>query len=155
MNVYDVLKKLDILYEEITHPKVHTIEEAERENIASKINGVECKNLFVKNKNHYYLIVIKAEKHTNLKELSKMVNEQRFTFASTKELKEILNLEKGSVTPLGIINDKENKVILLFDKELENNKILVHPNINTKTISIQYEDLIKIIEDTKHKYYTF
>ena len=63
-----------------------------------------------------------------------------------------MNLTKGSVTPLGIINDKNNLITIIIDEELTNKKLLIHPLINTYTISIKYEDLIKFIEHEKHKY---
>lgn len=69
-----------------------------------------------------------------------------------EELNEILKLTKGSVTPLGIINDKDNLVTILLDKDLIDKRILVHPNVNTKTISLEYKDLIKIIEYANHNY---
>ena len=155
MDIYQLLEKLNIDYEEITHKAVHTIKEAEEENIANKIEGIACKNLFVKSKEKYYLILIKKDKKADLKLLSSLVKEKKLTFAEKEELKSILNLEIGSVTPLGIMNDRKNLVTLLLDKELENKKILLHPNINTKTISINYHDLIKIINYTNHKYNTF
>ena len=155
MDIYQLLEKLNIDYKEITHKAVYTIKEAEEENIANKIEGIECKNLFVKSKKKYYLILIKKDKKADLKLLSSLVKEKKLTFAEKEELKSILNLEIGSVTPLGIMNDRKNLVTLLLDKELENKKILLHPNINTKTISINYHDLIKIINYTNHKYNTF
>ena len=123
MEIYNVLDKLNIKYEELTHKAVYTIEEALEENIPDRIEGIECKNLFVKSKTSYYLIFIRADKR--------------------------------SVTPLGIINDKDNIVTLLIDKELENKKVLVHPNINTKTLSIKFDDLMKFIEYTEHRYMFF
>ena len=74
------------------------------------------------------------------------------SFASIEELKNILNLEQGSVTPLGIINDEKNMVTIVIDKELQGKRLLVHPNTNKKTLSINYNDLIKFIEFEKHKY---
>lgn len=152
MDIYENLEKLKISYEEIEHNAVFTIEEAMRENIPSRIDGIECKNLFCKNKGHYYLIFLEASKRADLKFLSKIVDENHLSFASPKELKDILKLDLGSVTPLGIINDLENKVTLLLDQELANKKVLVHPNINTKTVSLKFEDLIKFIEFTNHSY---
>ena len=87
----------------------------------------------------------------DLKELAEKISLTRFHFASAESLEEILNIILGSVTPLAIINDKENKVTVLLDKELKNKKILVHPNRNTATISIFYQDLIKLIESENHK----
>lgn len=152
MSIYDILNNLNIAYKEITHEAVYTIEEAIKENIPARINGIECKNLFVKNKDRYYLIFIEASKRADLKNISKIVSENHLSFATIDELHSILKLDIGSVTPLGIINDKDNKVTLLLDRELMNHKVLVHPNINTKTMAIEYEDLIKFIEYTNHTY---
>ena len=143
MNIYDILKELDIRYEEIEHKAIYTAEEALQENIANRIDGIGCKNLFVKSKNKYYLIFIKAEKRAELKLVAELLNETRLSFASEKDLKDILDLTVGSVTPFGLVNDRDNLVTLLIDKELENQKVLVHPNVNTKTVSIQLSDLIK------------
>lgn len=155
MNIYDILKELDIRYEEIEHKDIYTAEEALQENIANRIDGIGCKNLFVKSKNKYYLIFIKAEKRAELKLVAELLNETRLSFASEKELKDILNLTIGSVTPFGLVNDRGNLVTLLIDKELENQKVLVHPNVNTKTVSIQLSDLIKLVEYIKHQYILF
>ncbi len=155
MNIYDLLNKLNIKYDEVQHKAVYTIEEALNEKIADRIKGVECKNLFVKSKTNYYLIFMCANKKCNLKEISNLVNDTKLSFASLEELNDILKLDLGSVTPLGIINDKDNKVKLLLDKELIDKKVLMHPNVNTKTISLKFNDLIKIIEYTNHDYYMF
>ena len=155
MEIYNVLDKLNIKYEELTHKAVYTIEEALEENIPDRIEGIECKNLFVKSKTSYYLIFIRADKRADLKLLANLLKEEKLTFAKEEELKSILELDIGSVTPLGIINDKDNIVTLLIDKELENKKVLVHPNINTKTLSIKFDDLMKFIEYTEHRYMFF
>ncbi len=152
MDIYKVLDELNISYKELEHNAIFTIEDAMRERIPERINGVECKNLFCKNKDHYYLIFIEASKRADLKTLAKLVGESHLSFATPIELKSILDLDLGSVTPLGIISDANNQVKLLIDRELENKKVLVHPNINTKTMSINYEDLIKFIEYTNHSY---
>lgn len=152
MNIYDYLNKLNIEYKELEHNAVYTIEEAIKEDIPNRIGGTECKNLFVKNKNNYYLIFMECNKRANLKEISSIVNESKLSFANIEELKEILDLDLGSVTPLGIINDINNKVTLILDKELNNKEILVHPLVNTKTIKINFNDLIHFIESLNHKY---
>lgn len=152
MELYETLKKLNIDYEEIEHNAVFTIEEALKENIPSRIKGIECKNLFCKNKDLYYLIFLEASKRADLKKISEVVGVSHLSFASIEELKDILNLDMGSVTPLGIINDINNKVTLIIDQELKKEKVLVHPNINTKTISLEFEDLIKFIKYTNHSY---
>ena len=75
-------------------------------------------------------------------------NVSKLSFGKDDELKDVLNLEKGGVTPLAVINDKDNKVIIIIDKELEGLKVLHHPNVINKTMSLEHSDLIKIIEYT-------
>lgn len=148
--IYDVLKKLNINYEEISHQAVYTVKEAQ--SIKEKIEGIGCKNLFLTDKKNYYLYLIEENKKADLKELNNIIRSGHLSFASPDALKEILDLEPGSVTPLGLINDKENKVTLLIDKDLQANKILCHPNTNTKTISVLYSDLIKFVQYINHNY---
>lgn len=151
MNLYEVLKSLNISYDEIEHEAVFTVNEAN--SLKEKIEGIGCKNLFLTDKKgNYFLYLLMDEKRANLKDLAIKLNVLKLTFANDEELKSLLGLTKGSVTPLGIINDKENKIVLVIDKDLIDKKILVHPNVNTKTMSISYEDLIRFIEFNKNKY---
>lgn len=149
--IYEILKELGIKYEEMTHQAVYTVSDAKK--VEKKLEGIGCKNLFLTNhKDKYYIYVLEENKKANLKELASFLKERHLSFASEEELKLVLNLERGNVTPLAIINDKENKTELVFDKTLVGNKILCHPNTNTKTISIDYSDLIKLIESQEHSY---
>lgn len=151
MDIYEVFKKLNIEYNEIEHKPLYTILDAEV--IKGRIEGQECKNLFLTdNKDGYYLVIIEDKKRVDLKQLQKLLNVSKLSFASAGKLKEILNLIPGSVTPLSIIYDTNNKVTLLIDNDLKNKMLLFHPNTNTKTVSIKYNDLIKFIEFEKHKY---
>ena len=151
MDLYEILDKLNIKYEEVNHKHVFTAEEAQ--SIKEQIEGVGAKNLFLTDrKGNYFLYLIEDCKQADIKMVSKSVNISHLSFASTDELKNVLNLERGSVTPMGIINDKENVVTILIDKDLEGKKLLVHPNTNIKTLSIDYNDLIKFIEYHEHKY---
>lgn len=151
MTIEDKLKELKIDYEIVEHDAVYTVEEAKEK--VPYIEGIGCKNLFLKGKKKgYFLYTLPEDKQVNLKELAKVLNVSSFHFASYEDLESILNLIPGSVTPLGIINDTENKVTVVLDKELIQNKVLVHPNRNTATISIKYEDLTKFIKNVNHKF---
>jgi len=145
MKVEEVLKKLNISYETLNHEPVYTSEEAAF--IKERLKGKGIKNLFLTSDlNIYYLVLIEDFKKANIKELSKLVNTTHLTFAKEESLKRILNVEKGSVSPLNLINDKSQKVIVLIDNDLKNNKVLVHLNTNRKTISIDFNDLIRFIQ---------
>ncbi len=150
MNIEEKLKTLKIKYDMAEHPAVYTVEEAKQK--VPNIKGIGCKNLFLKTKKkEYFLYTLPDDKQIDLKKLSEKLSVTRFHFASRENLEDILNITPGSVTPLAIINDIENKVTVVLDKELKNKKILIHPNRNTATISIFYEDLIKLIKSENHK----
>ena len=151
MKIYDVLKDLGIEFEEIEHEAVYIVEEANK--IERMLEGIGCKNLFLTDKKgHYYLYVLKDNKRANLKELANYLKVLKLSFGNENDLYTKLGLSKGSVTPLGIINDIKKEVIIILDRDLVNERLLCHPNINTKTISIMYNDLIRLIESNGSKY---
>lgn len=150
MTVEEKLEELNITYEKVEHSAVYTVEEAKEK--VPKIDGLGCKNLFLKTqKKELFLYTLPEDKQINLNNLSEILGVTRFHFASSKTLEEVLGIIPGSVTPLAIINDKENKVTVILDKELKDKNILVHPNRNTATISISYNDLEKYIKSLNHK----
>lgn len=150
MTLEEKLKTLNINYEKVEHPAVYTVEEAKEK--VPKIDGVGCKNLFLRTqKKEAFLYTLPEDKQINLKSLSEELGVTRFHFATPETLEEVLGVIPGSVTPLAIVNDIKNLVTVVLDKELQGKKILVHPNRNTATIAIQYEDLIKFIKNENHK----
>lgn len=151
MNLYDILKKIDVKYKEIEHDPVYTIEEAQK--LKDKIKGIGTKSLFLKDKkDNYYLVILEENKKANIKQIEKLASASHLSFAKEIDLQNILHLEKGSVTPFGIINDLDNRVLLILDNDLKGKQLLFHPNTNTKTISVMFNDLIKFIEFENHNY---
>lgn len=151
--VFDKLDELKIRYSVIEHPPVFTIEEMDSLGIFDGVNV--CKNLFVRNDkgNVHYLITIRKDKQANLKEISERISSSRLSFASEERLQKYLRLKKGEVTPLGIINDAVNSVILILDADLKGENLLgVHPNDNTATVVMSFDSLIKYIESFGNKY---
>ena len=144
-----VLKKLDELnihYKLIDHPAVYTIDTMDELHLNK--NGHIVKNLFLKNSNgkKHYLVVLKGDKKADLKSIKSQINSTALSSASEERLEKHLGLSKGAVTPLGIINDDEHLVNIVLDEDLKNEEILgVHPNVNTSTVFISYNDLIKFI----------
>src|SRR5699024_7740708 len=118
---------------------------------------VNAKNLFVRDdkKRNYYLISVKGDKRVELKEFRNQNNTRSLSFASENDLMNIMNLIPGSVTPLGILNDKELKVQFYIDKDFMNDSHLigVHPNDNTATIWLKVEDLIAVIKEHGNQVY--
>ena len=99
-------------------------------------------------KNNYYLIIVKWDKRVDLKEFRKKYHTSPLSFAKEEELLSILKLTSGSVSPLGLLNDKEKKTIFFIDNYFEDNSLIgIHPNDNTATIWLKAKDLITIIEE--------
>ena len=151
--IYDFIKNKGIWYEIKEHKAVFNMSEISKIEIPYK--DYEAKNLFVRDdkKRNYYLITVRGDKRIDLKEFSNKNNIRRLSFASERDLYDIMKLKAGSVTPLGLLNDKDLRVTFYLDKSfLSGNKIIgIHPNDNTATIWLKTQDLINII--TEHKTY--
>lgn len=145
------LDKLDILgisYDLVEHPAAFTVGEMEALNIDNQ--DKIPKNLFLRDdkKKRYILFVISKDRQVNLKELSSTINSRPLSFASEEDLSSYLGLSKGSVTPLGILNDASRQVEVMVDASLlSHGDIGVHPNDNTATVFISLRDLERLISD--------
>lgn len=110
-----------------------------------------AKNLFVRDdkRRNYYLITVKGDKRVDLKEFRQKNNTRSLSFASEKDLMNIMGLIPGSVTPLGILNDTEIKVKVFLDEDFLNAPSImgVHPNDNTATIWLKTDDLVSMIKE--------
>lgn len=99
-------------------------------------------------KKRNYFITVKGNKRVDLKEFRRENGIRPLTFASESEPADILGLEAGSVTPLGVLNDEERKVSVFIDDELcESGLIGVHPCENTATVWLKTDDLFEIIKE--------
>ena len=141
------LEDLHIPYELEEHPAVYTMEEMEALGVTGR--GEVCKNLFLrdaKGKNHY-LIVLPGGKRANLKAIAAKLGGSALSFASESRLMEHLGLEKGAVTPLGVVNDAAHGVAVIFDEDLRGaERVGVHPNDNTATLWLKFGDLQRLVE---------
>ena len=145
--VFEALADMHIAYEVIEHPAVYTIDEMDQLTISHKESIV--KNLFVRDdkKRNYFLIVLQKDKHVDLKRIKAELNCRPLGFASEDDLAKYLGLNKGSVTPFGVLNDSICKVTVVFDQNiLSFEQIGVHPNENTATVLLKPHDLEAIIE---------
>lgn len=145
--VYDALSRQSIAYTVMEHPAVYTMEEMEKLHITEE--GEVVKNLFLRNAKGkiHYLIVLPGDKKADLKGIAAKLGSTALSFASEQRLEKYLGLSKGSVSPLGVINDAAHEVIVAFDKSLEGKeRIGVHPNENTATLWLRFEDLKRFVE---------
>lgn len=143
------LTDYDIHYILHTHPAVFTVSEAKIH--CGHIPGTHCKNLFLKNKKtgQFYLVTLPHDKHLNLNQFRRLVGAPKIRFAEPKDLLSILGIIPGAVSPIGLINDIENKVIFIVDEKVWNAKeVCCHPNDNTETLQIPGPDFRKLIKAT-------
>ena len=141
---YDLLDELGIVYTRVDHSAADTIEACHR--VEQVLGWPICKNLFLCNrqKTQFYLLMLEGDKVFHTKDLSKQLEVSRLSFAGPEDLQEHLGLKPGSVTVLGLKNDKENKVQLVMDKPIfEGAFVSCHPCISTSTLSLSTEDLLK------------
>lgn len=153
MDVYKLLDKLKIPYERVDHDEAASIEDC---HAVEEALGVEvCKNLFLRNqqKTTFFLLLMPGDKKFMTKDLSKQLNISRLSFAEPEYMEKYLNVTPGSVTVLGLMNDKDWYVDLLIDKDLLDQEYIgCHPCINTSTLKIKTEDILKkFLKHTGHR----
>lgn len=145
--VYETLDMLSIPYDSCTHSAVYTIAEIEDYSLESA--RTHCKNLFLRNSkgDQHYLVLTEPDKKTDTKSLARQIESTRLSFASPDRMAKYLGLEPGAVSPFGLINDANKEVEVLIDRDLaKREKITFHPNINTASLTISYDDFQKYIK---------
>lgn len=149
--VYTFLDLLGINYQVSEHPAVYTIEEMENLGL-DQIGGL-VKNSFLcdaKGKRHF-LIMMQQDKKVDLKALRAMIDSTPLRFASEERLAKHLGLGKGTVSPLGLVNDAEKAVEIGIDNGLKEFELLgVHPNDNTATVWLTPANLEKVMTARGH-----
>jgi len=144
--VYAALDALGISYERHEHPAVFTAADASQ--FWDPIPGVQCKNLFLRNKkgDRHYLVVVEIGKRVDLKDLVRTVADDRLSFGSAERLMAELGLTPGSVSPFGLINDADGSVRVLIDQDLKGaDRLIFHPNINTASVVVSWGGLERFL----------
>lgn len=146
--LYNLLNELGIDFKKVEHPAFFTCDESE--NFYQNNNlGVDCKNVFLRNRRgkKHYLVVVQASKKIDIPVLAEFLGEnKKMGFASEKRLKNFLGLTPGSVTPFGIINDKNGEVSVVVDKKIFKHEFAhFHPMRNTATLKISTDDLRRFL----------
>lgn len=153
IRTYDFLDALGVSYERIDHEAAMTIEACADIDVA--LEAEICKNLFLCNRQetNFYLLMMPGAKKFSTKEVSKQINSARLSFAKESYLEEFLDITPGSVSVMGLMNDKDHRVQLLIDEDLLKGEYFgCHPCINTSSLRIRIQDLMeKIIPAFDHE----
>jgi len=144
VRTYDLLDSLGIDYIRTDHEPATTME------VCKVIDGVLdvliCKNLFLCNRQQtdFYLLLMPGDKPFKTKDLSAQLGVARLSFATEEHMTELLDLHPGSVSVLGLMNDKEDRVRLVIDEDVLKDEFLgCHPCQNTSSIKLKTADLLE------------
>ena len=151
-DIYQELARLEIQFEKHEHPPVFTVEEADVQ--YADLKGARTKNLFLRNKkgDRHYLLVVESHRRVDLKEIRLLLEESSLSFGSPERLEKFLGLTPGSVSPFGIINDRDCAVVVVVDDGLLRHGYQnFHPNINTATLTLTTRDFQKFLETSGHE----
>lgn len=144
---YEYLTEHGVQYEVTEHQAVFNM--AELDSVELPYPDRDAKNLFVRDdkKRNFYLITVKGDKRVDLKAFRKAQGLRALSFASAEDLMALMKLVPGAVTPLGLLNDDERRVIFYMDASFRGGLVGVHPNDNTATVWMAAEELARIVRE--------
>ena len=152
VRVYDLLDQLNIEYQRIDHEAAMTMEACAA--IDEVLDATICKNLLLCNRQctTFYLLLLPGDKPFKTSVLSKQIGSSRLSFAGAEYMERFLDITPGSLSILGLMNDKEMQVQLLIDEDvLKGEFIGCHPCINTSSLRLKTADVMeKIIPAMGH-----
>ena len=151
--VYELLDSLNIAYTRVDHEPAMTMEACVA--VDEALGTVMCKNLLLCNRQctDFYLLLMPGDKPFKTSVLSKQIGSSRLSFADGSYMEQFLDITPGSLSVLGLMNDKDHRVKLLIDADvLSGDAVGVHPCINTSSLGIRTADLTeKLIPAMGHE----
>ena len=141
---YAFLDKLGVDFDRTDHPE----QPATSMEVCAEVDAILgvhiCKNLFLCNrqKTSFYLLVMPGDKPFKTKELSGQMGVSRLSFGDESYMEQFLDLHPGSVSVLGLMNDRDKRVQLVIDEDvLKEDLFGCHPCENTSSIRFATKDL--------------
>lgn len=144
--VYEFLDTMGVQYEKYEHPPVFTGEEAAQH--WGAIEATQVKNLFLRNKkgDRQYLVILRIDKQADLRQLVKIIGDDRFSFGSPERLMSTLGVTPGSVSPFGLLHEGSQHVRVIVDQDLRAaDRLIFHPNLNTASVTISVADFERFL----------
>lgn len=153
VRVYDLLDSLGVRYQRIDHEPAMTMEACAE--IDRVLDATICKNLLLCNRQctSFYLLMLPGEKSFKTSVFSKQIGSSRLSFADPQYMEEFLDITPGSLSVMGLMNDKDHHVELMMDEDiLKGEYIGFHPCINTSSLRLKTADLMeKVIPAMGHE----
>ena len=133
------------------HPPVMTVEESER--LVPSLPGAKTKNLFLRDKRgaRHFLVTVPHDCAVDLSALGTVLDAGRLGFASADRLMKHLGITPGSVSLLALFNDRAHAVECVLDRALwESSALHAHPLVNSATMVLSHDDLVRFLAATGH-----
>ena len=144
--LFERFASLKIAVLTVPYPAHETVEEGKR--LRGEMSGTFTKNLLLRDKkSRLFLISFHEDRALDLKTLHTRVSANgRLGFAPAEGMLEILGVQPGALTPLGLINDSTGTVTAVVDASLlDAERINFHPLTNTESTSLRPTDLLRFI----------
>ena len=148
IRAYAFLDRLGVEFDRTDHPERPATTMEVCAEVDAILNVHICKNLFLCNrqKTNFYLLVMPGDKPFKTKELSGQMGVSRLSFGDEDYLEQFLGLHPGSVSVLGLMNDKDHRVQLVIDEDVLKDEMFgCHPCENTSSIRFATRDLTEKI----------
>lgn len=167
-----LLSDLVIPFTRFDHPAVFSCEESEK--LCPPMPGAHTKQLLMKAKGKgphpqplprapqsgaagrgeiLVLAIVMHDKRVDTKALAKEFGGQSFSFASPEKMLELLHVTPGSVTPFGLMFDKEKIINVVVDEDAWNvGQFRFHPLVNTATLIIDKAGFESFLKHTGHAF---
>ena len=144
VRAYALLDRLGIAFDRTDHPD----RPAAGMEVCAEVDAILgvhiCKNLFLCNRQqtNFYLLIMLGDKPFRTKELSGQLGVSRLSFADEAHMEQLLDLHPGSVSVLGLMNDKDHRVQLVIDEDVLKEELFgCHPCENTSSLRFATRDL--------------
>ena len=148
IRAYRLLDSLGVAFDRTDHPDRPATTMEVCADVDAVLQVHICKNLFLCNrqKTDFYLLIMPGDKPFKTKELSGQLGVSRLSFAGEEEMVRFLDIHPGSVSVLGLMNDREHRVRLVMDEDVLKEEMFgCHPCENTSSIRFRTGDLMEKI----------
>ncbi len=140
------LRELGIPVRVVPYPAHETVEEGKARR--GSMSGRFTKNLLLRDrKGRLFLVVAHEDQFVDLKTLHRRVGASgQLGFASPQRMQEVLGLEPGSLTPLGLLADAAREVTVVVDANLmDADQLNFHPLVNTESLGLSPRQLLEFL----------
>lgn len=121
--VIEELRRAGVQYQLLNHPPVYTAQEADR--YVQGHQFARTKNLFLRARQEFYLVIVDEKKRLDLRALRKQLHSARLQFATAEQLRERLGITPGAVSPLNLINNPNHDVRVVMDQTIAEQERLI------------------------------